>query len=121
MQDTPDGSTATINAALRHGVKTCLVLREGGDIPHALAASNPEVAPHLSFVDVGGHGYATVCATADALDVVFVCVPRPIERAPTDDGGPVLYRVAHHVPRWRADDTPQLVRQDLAGIPPLFA
>ena len=121
VQDTPDGSTATINAALRHGVKTCLVLREGGDIPHALAASNPEVAPHLSFVDVGGHGYATVCATADALDVVFVCVPRPIERAPTDDGGPVLYRVAHHVPRWRADDTPQLVRQDLAGIPPLFA
>jgi alkaline phosphatase D len=121
FRDTPDFSSATINAALRHGVKTCLVLQQGGDIPHALAERNAEVAPHLSFVDLGGHGYATVRATADALDVEFVCLPRPLERAPSDDGGPILYRVAHHVPRWGAGDTPQLVRRDIVGIPPLLA
>jgi alkaline phosphatase D len=121
FRDTPNSMTATINAALRHGVETCLVLGQGGDIPHALAARNADVAPHLSFVDLGGHGYATVRATADALDVEFVCVPRPIERSLTDDGGPILYRVAHHVPRWTAGETPQLQRQDIAGTPPLLA
>lgn len=121
FRDGPSSSDATINAALRHGVKTCLVLHEGGDIPHALAERNPDVAPHLSFVDLGGHGYATVRATAEALDVEFVCVPPPLERAAADDGGPILYRVAHHVPRWGAGETPELVRRDIAGTPPLLA
>ena len=121
FHDAPTGSVATINALLRHGVKTCLVLEEGGDAARALAARNPDVAPHLSFVDLGGHGYASVRATAAALDVEFVCVPRPIERATTEDGGPILYRISHHVPQWRAGDAPELERHDLEGTPPLLA
>lgn len=121
FHDAPTGSVGTINALLRHGVKTCLVLEEGGDAARALAARNPDVAPHLSFVDLGGHGYASVRATAVALDVEFVCVPRPIERATTEDGGPIVYRIAHHVPLWHAGDAPELERHDIEGTPPLLA
>jgi alkaline phosphatase D len=81
FHDTPAGPTSTINATLRHGVKTCLVLQETGDTAKALAASNPDVAPHLSFADLGGHGYSMVRASPEALDVEFVCIARPIERS----------------------------------------
>jgi phosphodiesterase/alkaline phosphatase D-like protein len=45
-----------INLSLRHGVRASLALQKTGDRRQALAAANPEVAPHLSFVDLGGHG-----------------------------------------------------------------
>ena len=43
---------------------------------------------------MGGHGYATVRASAREIETEFVCIPRPIRRSETEDGGPVLYRVA---------------------------
>jgi alkaline phosphatase D len=121
FHDTPAGAASTINAALRHGVKTCLVLQETGDVAMALAASNPDVAPHLTFTDLGGHGYAMVRATPDALDVEFVCIERPVERAAGSDGGPLAYRITHHVPRWAAGEEPTLERKDLEGVPPLLS
>jgi len=121
FHDSASGSETTTNAALRHGVKTCLTLQDTGDHAKALAAHNPDVAPHLSFVDLGGHGYSLVTATASALDVEFVCIPRPIARAAGEDGGPVLYRVAHHVPLWSPGDLPRVERRDLEGTPPILA
>ena len=53
-----------MNLAALHGVRAALALRDTGDVARALAASNPDVAPHLSFADAGGHGYATVRASA---------------------------------------------------------
>ena len=121
LHDTSAGAVATINAALRHGVRSCLTLEDTGDEQKALAARNPDVAPHLTFADLAGHGYAIVTASPRALDVEFVCVPRPIERAAGDDGGPVLYRVTHRLPLWTAGSAPQLARTDLEGKPPLLA
>jgi alkaline phosphatase D len=118
--DSPSGTVPAINAALRHGVKTCLVLQETGDKAKALAARNPDVAPHLSFADLAGHGYAMVSAGADVIEVEFVCIARPIERATGADGGPLVYRVSHHVPRWHAGEAPTLERRDLEGEPPLL-
>jgi alkaline phosphatase D len=89
-----------INLAMMHGVRSSLELQRTGDARQALAASNPEVAPHLSFVDVGGHGYAVVRVTPEDLNVEFVCIPRPIERSSTADGGPLAYRIAHRVRLW---------------------
>ncbi len=121
FHDTTAGPVSTINAALRHGVKTCLTLQETGDEAKALAASNPDVAPHLSFVDLGGHGYAMVRASHDALDAEFVCIRRPVERATESDGGPLAYRVAHRVARWAPGEVPRLERTDLEGVPPLLS
>ena len=55
-----------MNLLLRHGKsgKPCLEYQKSGDIEKARALSNPELAPHLSFVDMGGHGYAIVRAAA---------------------------------------------------------
>ena len=68
LHDRPDGSVApAINMTVLHGVRSCARRsQKTGDATQARAQSNPDVAPHLSFADLGGHGYATVRASADA-------------------------------------------------------
>ncbi len=107
------------NLSLMHGVRASLTLQETGDLQRARAESNPEVAPHLSFVDLGGHGYTTVRATADELEAEFVCVPRPIENTGRDDGGPLAYRVTHRVKLWKPGRGPQVTRTAQEGVLPL--
>src|SRR5260370_34957858 len=52
-----------INVSLMHGVRASLELAHTGAHARALAARTPEVAPHLGFADLGGHGYTSVHAT----------------------------------------------------------
>jgi alkaline phosphatase D len=107
------------NLSMRHGVRASLTLQRTGDLGQALKESNPEVGPHLSFVDVGGHGYSTVRATAEELQVEFVCIPRPIERNQRGDGGPLAYRVAHTVKLWKPGSIPHIARTTHEGTLPL--
>jgi alkaline phosphatase D len=100
---------------LTHGVRSCFEYAKSFDRAKALALSNPDVAPHLKFVDIGGHGYATVRLTEDEMRTEFVCIPRPIARSGTPDGGPLRYRVAHTAKLWRPGERPQLVQQVLEG------
>jgi alkaline phosphatase D len=76
----------------------------------ALKERNAEVSLHLSFVDGGGKGYAEVYAKAEELEVEFVCIPRPLARSDSPDGGALAYRVAHRVKRWEPGATPRLER-----------
>jgi alkaline phosphatase D len=108
-----------INFSLMHGVRASLALQRTRDARQALAEHNPEVAPHLSFVDCGGHGYSVVRAAADELEVEFVCIPRPIERDERADGGALAYRVAHRVKRWAPGTAPRLERTKAEGTLPL--
>ncbi|HKS76017.1 MAG TPA: alkaline phosphatase D family protein [Terriglobales bacterium] len=108
-----------MNLSAMHGVRSSLALHKTGDPAQALAASNPDVAPHLSFVDCGGHGYALVRATADALEVDFVGLPRPLERSETPDGGPLAYRVTHRVKLWKAGSSPKVERTNVEGTLPM--
>jgi alkaline phosphatase D len=106
-----------INMAALHGVRSALTLARTGDVTQARAASNPAVAPHLSFVDLGGHGYATVKASATELETEFVCIPRPLARSERPDGGPLAYRVIHRVKSWTAGERPRLVQEIVEGQP----
>ncbi len=108
-----------VNFSLMHGVRASLALQRTGDLQEALRESNPEVAPHLSFVDVGAHGYTTVRATADRLEVEFVCIPRPLEYNGGADGGPLAYRVTHQVKLWKPGRRPQITRIAQEGALPL--
>ncbi len=108
-----------INLSLRHGVRASLALQKTGDRQQALAAGNPEVAPHLSFTDLGGHGYSVVRASAEDLQVEFVCIPRPLERSDRPDGGPLAYRVVHRAKRWAVGTAPRLERLSAEGELPL--
>jgi len=110
-------SQPTFNLLLRHGVKSCLEYRRTGDINKARAVSNPDLSPHVSFVDMSGHGYAVVRVTSDLLEAEFVCIPRPVERSERADGGPLLYRTRHRAGLWRKGEKPTLGVQVVEGDP----
>ena len=109
----------TVNFLFRHGVKAALEYTKTRDLKKAVALSNRELAPHLSFVDMGGHGYSVVRASASDLTVEFVCIPRPITRSETPDGGPLRYRVRHSTKTWSPGETPSLTQAFLEGEAPL--
>lgn len=120
LHDWPDGSTeCAFGMTLMHGVRSTLTLHETSDAAQARAARNPELAPHLKFMDFAGHGYSTVRATADELVTEFVCIPIPHERSETEDGGPLRYRVAHRVSLWGPGERPDLKQAVLEGDPGL--
>jgi alkaline phosphatase D len=120
IDDKPDGSMeCSFGMTIMHGIKSAFLLKETGDATKARAARNPELAPHLKFVDYAGHGYTTVRASARELEVEFVCIPVPLERSETADGGPLRYRVAHRVSLWKPGEAPQLRQEVLEGDPGL--
>ncbi|MGH8213971.1 MAG: alkaline phosphatase D family protein [Rhodanobacteraceae bacterium] len=106
---------ATANLLLQHGVRSALEYAKSGNLQKAITVRNPELAPHLTFVDVGGHGYATVRVDAKTMITDFVCIPRPIRRSEREDGGPLRYRVRFETPLWRAGEAPQMQQTVLEG------
>lgn len=120
LVDRPDGSFEwTNNMLLKHGVRSCLEYAKSLDLKRAHAVSNPQLAPHLEFVDLGGHGYATVRLTGNEMRTEFVCIPRPITRSDRADGGPLRYRVVHTASLWKPGERPLLRQQVVEGDPGL--
>jgi alkaline phosphatase D len=119
VADGPQGPESTINLLCKRGVRSALEYARTGDVERARALTNPDVAPHLEFVDWGGHGYSVVTAGPEAIDVEFVCIPRPIARATSPDGGPLRYRVAHRAARWARGERPTLRQHVIEGDPKL--
>lgn len=107
----------TLNILLLHGVRSCLEYARSGDITKARALSNPDLSPHLSFVDMGGHGYSVVRVMSGAIETEFVCIPRPLERSDRPDGGDLRYRVTFRSELWDKDTAPKLEMQVLEGDP----
>ena len=104
----------------RHGVRSALEYARSGDLSRARAISNPDLAPHLSFVDMGGHGYAVVRASEGSFACELVCLPRPIERSDRPDGGALVYsRRPRGTRAWKAGDRPKLETTVLEGDPSL--
>jgi alkaline phosphatase D len=104
---------------VKHGVRSSLEYAKSFDLERARALSNRELAPHLEFIDAGGHGYAKVRLTGDEMRTEFVCIPRPVTRSGTPDGGPLRYRVALNAKLWKPGERPQLTTQVLEGDPGL--
>jgi len=105
----------TFNMLLRHGVRSCLEYAKSFDLNRARALSNPDLAPHLEFVDLGGHGYAKVQLSANEMRTEFVCIPRPITRSESPDGGPIRYRVLHTATLWKSGERPKMKTSVLEG------
>lgn len=105
----------TYNMLLKHGVRSCLEYAKSFDLKRARSMSNPDLAPHLEFVDLGGHGYAKVQLSADEMRTEFVCIPRPITRSDRPDGGDIRYRVLHTAALWKSGARPQLKTSVLEG------
>jgi len=109
----------TYDMMLRHGVRSCFEYAKSFDRAKARALSNPDLAPHLAFVDIGGHGYATVRLTGDEMRTEFVCIPPPVTRSATPDGGPLRYRIVHTARLWKPGERPHLAQEVLEGDPGL--
>ncbi len=107
----------TMNMLLRHGVRSCLEYAKSGDVVKARQLSNPDMSPHLSFVDMGGHGYAVVHVSSKQIETEFVCIPRPVDRHDQPDGGPLLYRVRFRADLWDKGKSPKLETRILEGDP----
>ena len=106
-----------MNLLLKRGVLSCLEYLKSGDLQKARALANPDLSPHVSFVDMGGHGYAVVRVSSDSFETEFVCIPRPIERSERGDGGPLLYRTRHRAALWNKGESPKLGLEILEGDP----
>jgi len=121
LADRADGASPewTFNMLVRHGVRACLEYAKSFDRVRAGALSNPALAPHLEFVDLGAHGYAKVRLTGEAMRTEFVCIPRPIARSAAPDGGPLRYRLVHTAKLWDPGERPRLERHVLEGDPGL--
>jgi alkaline phosphatase D len=111
------GPQPTINLLVKRGVRACLEYAKSGDIDKARALSNPDLSPHLSFIDMGGHGYSVVHATSDFFETEFVCIPRPVERSDRPDGGALSYRVRSRTALWKNGEAPRLEMHILEGDP----
>lgn len=105
----------TYNMLLRHGVRSCLEYAKSFDLKRARALSNPDLSPHLEFVDLGGHGYSKVRLSATEMRTEFVCIPRPITRSERPDGGTIRYRVVHTAALWKSGARPKLKTSVLEG------
>ncbi len=109
----------TLNMTMLHGVRASSEFARSRDATLARRLRNPELAPHLSFLDWGGHGYAVIRASSDAIEAEFVCIPRPIRRAADANGGPLRYRVIHGARLWRPGEPPRLTQRVVEGDPGL--
>ncbi|MES2151277.1 MAG: alkaline phosphatase D family protein [Pseudomonadota bacterium] len=105
----------TVNMTMLHGVRSSLEYGKTRDMAAAKKLRNSSLSPHLSFLDWGGHGYAIVRASRDALETEFVCLGRPVARSPGTDGGPVVYRVKHRAALWKPGETPKLEQTVVEG------
>jgi alkaline phosphatase D len=112
-----DAPQPTLNMLVRHGVRSCFEYARSGDIAKARALSNPDLSPHLSFVDMGGHGYSVVDATSGFIETEFVCIPRPLERSGGPDGGALSYRVKFRTGLWKNGEAPKMRMQTLEVDP----
>ena len=120
LANRPDGKIDwTYNMLLKHGVRSTLEYAKSFNAERAKALSNPDLSPHLEFVDMGGHGYAKVRLDGAEIRTEFVCIPRPIRRSEQADGGPLRYRVVHRARLWRPGERPRLAQEVLEGDPGL--
>jgi alkaline phosphatase D len=119
VADVAGQQKAAVNLLLHHGVRTCLEYQRTGDAAAARRLSNPDLAPHLAFLDMGGHGYAVLRLSADRVECEFVCIPRPSEPTSERDGGPIRYRVVHRAARWPSGGRPRLEQLVVEGDPDL--
>ena len=105
------------DAAARR-IRSALEYARSGDLDKARALSNPELAPPLANRRRRAR-LRDRPPTPDTLETEFVCVPGPIERGPSPDGGPLRYRVSHRARLWKRGERPALEQRVLEGAPDL--
>ena len=95
-----------------------------GDMRRSAAATGAPLLPNAPrsstrFATPASPGSPSSQAIGTRSGPDFRCIPRPIERSGTPDGGPLLYRVSHRVRLWKKGERPKLEQRVLEGRPDL--
>ena len=62
-----------------------------------------------------GTDIRSCAASSTRLETEFVCIPRPLERSASEDGGPLRYRVRCRTELWKAGELPRIEVSLLEG------
>ncbi len=106
-----------LNTLLRYGSAAGNVAAATHDIAMIEAARNPDVNPHLRYVDTGANGYGIATIDGDAARIELVTIERPV-RDRGDDGARVRGTAAFVVARVDDGDTVALDEPELTGDKP---
>jgi len=109
----------SLNAWLLHGNRSADVLATTGDSNAALEVANEQVNPHLLYADNHAFGFFTAHITAEAMQVEFVTIARPVIDY-GEDGPPAIRRVRYSLASWQADDGPKISAPEIEGEAPLL-
>lgn len=112
-----DKAVVNLNTLIRYGSPAANVAAETHDLEQVEEARNPEVNPHLRYVDSHAHGYGLVHVTAERANIQLVTIARSL----TDLGtkSPELRRVAtFEVPRVDKLEDLTLDEPTIEGIKP---
>ena len=109
---------ARVNLLLHHGVRSCLEYQRTGDLAAARRASNPDLSPHLSFVDMGGHGYADAARRGGRGRVRVRLHPAAARAQRAAEAGRcAIASPAPRSPLWRKGERPRLEQRVIEGDP----
>jgi alkaline phosphatase D len=107
----------TLNAWMLFGHATAEMIHNGADPDEATNSRDPEVNPHLDYVDSDAHGFFVARLDEDACNVEFVSVYEPTKlQAPGE--APVRRRVKFVVEKTSNGEEPDVVYSGTEGEPP---
>ena len=72
-----------MNVSMMHGVRASLALQKTGDLHQALARETRKLRLIFLSWTRAGTAIRLSAASADEMEVEFVCIPRPVWNAPT--------------------------------------
>ena len=97
--------------------EVCLEYAKVGDLAKARAVSESGFIAASFFRGYGRAWLRGGHVSSTTLETEFVCIPRPLERSESADGGPLVYRVKHKAKLWKKGQTPKLEQQIVEGDP----
>ena len=109
----------SLNAWMLHGAASAKALFSGKSEAEILQASDPDVNPHIHYVDTDAHGFFVARITTERCDVQYVSVFEPVNPAKQPESG-VRRRVNFHVDAWSEGDAPRIRVGKVEGEEPLF-
>jgi alkaline phosphatase D len=110
-------AVVNLNTLIRYGSTAGNVAAETHDIAMIEAARNPDVNPHLRYVDTGANGYGIAEFDGEGARIELVTIERPV-RDRGEDGAELIGTATFVVPRRNQDEDLELAEPELSGRRP---
>ena len=109
----------SLNAWMLFGAASANAASGGADPAEVNEAADPEVNPHMRYVDADAHGFLVARITPDRCDVQYMSVFEPVNLADNEEAG-VRRRVNLRVEAWPEGREPVIEVGAVEGEQPLY-